>query len=148
MSQTKSLRATVGAMRIAVIAALVLSAYIHLKYAHFYSRVGNDITQGTLFKLQGALAIAAAIALGVNARLIGWGGAALVLVGSFGAIMAYRYINIGAIGPLPSMYEPVWNPQGDHLKVVAAIAEGAGSALALVGLGGVLMRSRKGNPAG
>jgi hypothetical protein len=133
MSESKGSRAAM-ALRVLVIVALLLSAYVHIKYAHFYKHLGKDITQGTLFYLQGALAIVAAVLLALNGKLLGWAPAAVVLLGSFAAIMVYRYIDVGSVGPLPNMYEPIWDPQGDGLKLAAAFSEGIGTALAFSGL--------------
>ncbi|MGH9055308.1 MAG: hypothetical protein ACRDYY_05495 [Acidimicrobiales bacterium] len=43
----------------------------------------------------------------------------LVAGSAFGAIIVYRYVNVGRLGPLPDMYEPVWFTE----KVLAAVAE-------------------------
>ena len=50
--------------------------------------------------------------------------AALVAASALIAVVASRYVDLGPIGPLPDLYEPVWYPE----KVVAAAAE----AMALV----------------
>ena len=49
--------------------------------------------------------------------------AAPVAASALTAVIAYRYVDLGPIGPLPDLYEPVWYPE----KVVAA----AGEAVAL-----------------
>ena len=35
------------------------------------------------------------------------------------AVVVYRYVDLGALGPLPDLYEPVWYPE----KVVGVVAE-------------------------
>ena len=42
---------------------------------------------------------------------------------SFGAVMLYRYVDVGAIGPIPNMHDASWLPSPD--KAVSAIAEAA-----------------------
>jgi hypothetical protein len=42
-------------------------------------------------------------------------------------ILVYRYIDVGAVGPIPQMYEPVWF----HDKSVAAVAESVATVAAL-----------------
>jgi hypothetical protein len=42
----------------------------------------------------------------------------------------YRYVDPGAIGPLPDMYEPVWFPE----KTLAGIAEAVALGAAIGGL--------------
>ena len=44
--------------------------------------------------------------------------AALVAASALAAVVASRYVDLGPIGPLPDLYEPVWYPE----KVVAATA--------------------------
>jgi hypothetical protein len=45
-----------------------------------------------------------------------------------GAVLLYRYVDVGAIGPVPNMYEPVWFT----LKTRSAVAEGAVAVVWLV----------------
>jgi hypothetical protein len=51
------------------------------------------------------------------------------------AVLLYRYVDVGSIGPLPQMYENTWQAPG---KLLSAYAEGA--AVALAGLGLVVHR--------
>jgi hypothetical protein len=50
-----------------------------------------------------------------------WLLAALIGLASFGAVMLYRYVDVGAIGPLPNMYDATWQPSPD--KMLSALAE-------------------------
>jgi hypothetical protein len=43
----------------------------------------------------------------------------LVAVGGFAAVVIYRYVDVGAFGPFPNMYEPIWYTE----KTVSAVAE-------------------------
>jgi hypothetical protein len=45
-------------------------------------------------------------------------------------MLVSRYVDLGPIGPFPSMYDPVWYPE----KLLAAFAEGAATATALAGV--------------
>jgi hypothetical protein len=56
--------------------------------------------------------------------------AVAVAASALGAILLYRYNDIGPIGPLPDMYEPLWYPE----KTLAATAEAAATVTGLVGL--------------
>ncbi|MDQ2850047.1 MAG: hypothetical protein M3Y49_04810, partial [Actinomycetota bacterium] len=58
-----------------------------------------------------------------------FGIAFMVTASAFVAVVAYRYLNIPAFGPVPSMYEPVWFAK----KTITAIAEGAGALLTAIG---------------
>lgn len=44
-------------------------------------------------------------------------------------MLVSRYVDLGTIGPLPDLYDPVWFPE----KLLAAFAEGAASLAALLG---------------
>jgi hypothetical protein len=56
----------------------------------------------------------------------------LVSAGGFAAVLLYQYVNVGAIGPLPNMYDPFQYPE----KTLSVSAEGiaAVAALALLAL--------------
>jgi hypothetical protein len=45
--------------------------------------------------------------------------------------MTYRYVNVGAIGPIPNMYEPTWQTAD---KLLSAYAEAATVVVAAVAL--------------
>lgn len=68
------------------------------------------------------LLAAAAAALGIVLRgrrleaAVGFLAAAAAL----GAVLLYRFVDVGSLGPLPDMYEPIWYTE----KAVSAIAEG------------------------
>ena len=55
-----------------------------------------------------------------------------------GAVLLYTYVDVGALGPLPDMYEATWALPG---KRASAMAETAATLLALVGLA-VALRTR------
>jgi hypothetical protein len=50
---------------------------------------------------------------------------------ALGAVLLYRYVDVGSLGPLPDMYEDTWQVPG---KLLSAYAEGAAVLLAGVGL--------------
>ena len=104
---TRSGGASALALRIAVVAALAVSAYAHFKLAKTYEPVGKDITQGTLFRVQGVLATLAALLLAINARPVGWVPAFFIGAGSLFASLLYRYVTVGRFGPLPTTYHPL-----------------------------------------
>jgi hypothetical protein len=45
--------------------------------------------------------------------------------------MLYRYVNVGALGPIPNMYEPTWVSPS---KLASAWAEGAAVIVTAAGL--------------
>jgi hypothetical protein len=117
-------------LRLLTAAALAVDAYIHADLAGNYDPVRASISQGDLFRIEAAAAsLAALLILVFSARPV-WVFAFLVLASALGAILVYRYVDVGAIGPLPNMNEPIWFPE----KTTAAVVEAAGTLTALAGL--------------
>ena len=58
-------------------------------------------------------------------RRVGRGASALA------AVLLYRYVDVGALGPLPDMYENTWQVPG---KLLSAFAEATAVVLATLGL--------------
>ena len=110
------------ALRVLAAAALGVSAYVHLHLAHRYAYPGT-ISGTTLFRVQGVTAIVVGVLLLVTGHRWAWAAAAVVGLASFGAVMLYRYVDVGAIGPLPNMNDATWKPSPD--KMLSAIVEAA-----------------------
>jgi hypothetical protein len=133
------------ALGVAAAATLVIDAYVHLHDAYYYDSVQTAVvSQGDLFRTEAALAIASGAALLVwPRRVLVWAVAFLLAASAVGAVLLYRYVDVGALGPLPNMYEPTWVAPG---KLASAYAEGAGALLAMSGLvvvAGHRLRSRR-----
>lgn len=107
-------------LRVLTAAALAVSGYVHLHLAHLYGYPGT-ITGTQLFVAQGVTAFVLALAILVTGNRWLWAAGAALGLASFAAVMTYRYVDLGAIGPLPNMYDATWQPSPD--KVVSAIAE-------------------------
>jgi hypothetical protein len=71
-----------------------------------------------------------------------WAWAAVAVVGaaSFAAVMLYRYVDVGSIGPIPNMYEPSWQT---NEKLLSAYAEAAAVVVAAVALLNPALRQRR-----
>jgi len=123
------LRRSRGSAVLAVVAALGLlyDAKVHLHLAGNYDAIGSTVTQGWLFRIEAVVAIAVALALLVSDRWPVWAAAGLSGLAGVGAVLLYRYVDVGAIGPIPNMYEPVWFAE----KLRSAYAEGAVAILCL-----------------
>ncbi len=125
------------------VAGLAIDAYIHFDLAANYDAIKTStLSQGDLFRAESVVAIAAAVAVLVRPRRYTALIAVLVAVSALGALLLYRYQDIAAHGPIPSMYEPVWYPE----KTLAAYAEAAAS-LAALGLF-LTIRVHRGHAAG
>lgn len=123
------------ALRVATAACLLVDVVVHVHLAPGYQAASpQGLGQGTLFLFEAAAAALAALAVLVRGSRPAYAFALLVSLSAFAAVMLYRYVDLPAFGPFPSMYDPVWFLE----KSISAAAEGAGAVLA--GLG--LMRSR------
>jgi hypothetical protein len=123
--------AVVAALIAVVVAGLAIDAYIHFDLASNYAPIKTSaISQAGLFRIEAIVSIAAALALLVRPRRYTAAIAFVVAASAFAALIVTRYYDIGAIGPIPDMYEPVWFTE----KLVAAYAEAVAAiaALALV----------------
>lgn len=113
-------------LRLVVVACLAIDAYVHLDLAHDYDPIKASVSQGTLFRYEAAAAIVAGVLLLITGRTFAWIFAFLVLAAGFTAVMVYQYVDIGAFGPFPEMYDPYWTFE----KGLSVVAEGVGAVLA------------------
>jgi glucan phosphoethanolaminetransferase (alkaline phosphatase superfamily) len=113
-------------------ALLAVDAYVHLRYASQYdSFKSSAMSEGTLFRVQGVVAIVVAAAVLIWPRVITWVLALLVAGSAAVAVVLYTYVDVGALGPLPNLYENTWRPAG---KIPSALAETAAALVAIAGL--------------
>ncbi|MCM1938417.1 hypothetical protein NC239_09290 [Streptomyces sp. G3] len=111
-----------GAARVLAAAGLAVDAYMHAHLADRYDAVSASIGQGTLFRVEAALAALAALLVLVWRRLPGDLFAALVAAGGLALLLVYRYVDVGELGPFPDMYEPVWYGEKDVTVLAQAVA--------------------------
>jgi hypothetical protein len=117
-------------LRLITAAGLAVDAYVHADLAPAYDGITATVSQGTLFRVEaGAASLAALLVLVLGRRAV-FALAALVAASALAAIIVYRYVNIGPLGPLPNMYEPVWFGE----KTTAAIAEAVATVAAVIGV--------------
>ncbi len=109
-------------LRVVTVAALAYDAYSHFDLAANYDANVASVSQGTLFRIEAVLAIVAAVLVAVTRRRIAALLAFLVAAGGLAAILLYFYVDVGAIGPLPSMFEPVWYPEKTWSAISMAVA--------------------------
>lgn len=117
-------------LRLLVAAGLAVDAYVHADLAPVYDGIRASISQGEVFRLEAGAAAAAAVIVLVAGRRAGFGVALAVAAGGLAALLLYRYVDVGRLGPLPNMYEPSWFGE----KTAAAVAEAAVVAFAAGGL--------------
>jgi len=127
-------RARVGAvlLRLVMVAGLAVDVYVHLHLAAGYDANTAVISEGALFRVEAGVAGLAAVLVLLTRAQVGVVVALLVAAGGVGAVLLYQYVDVGAVGPLPNMYEPLSYPEKTYsliAEVVAALA-----ALALLAL--------------
>jgi hypothetical protein len=124
-------RATERVLGVLTAAALAVDAYVHFSDAGSYEAVTSSVvSEATLFRAQAAAAVVIAAVLLVRPRPVAWVLAVLVAGAALGAVLLYTYVDVGALGPLPNLYEPTWQLPG---KAASAVAEGIAVVLALAG---------------
>ena len=112
-----------------VVVGLLVDAGVHLALASsFPDHRTSVLTEATVFRVQAATAVVAAIAVAVRPRRYTAAFALVVSASAVVAVVLYRYVDIGALGPVPDMYDPYWGPAA---KVVSVVAEAAAAAGAL-----------------
>lgn len=117
-------------LRILVASALIVSAVIHLQLASGFQQAAPDgIGGGNVFRIQAAVAVLSGLYVLLRGTSRAFLLAALVALASLAAVLLYRYVQVPTIGPIPSMYEPIWYTT----KTITAVAEGLALVLAVVG---------------
>ena len=127
-------------LRVVTAAALGYQSYVHFHLASTYDPVqGTLLSQGDLFRVEAVAAALAAVA--VLAVRTWWTALAALAVagGGLSAVLLYRYVDVGAFGGLPGMYEPTWYAE----KTRSAVVEGLGALTALALVARSLSRRRR-----
>ncbi|REE97987.1 hypothetical protein DFJ69_3467 [Thermomonospora umbrina] len=118
-------------------AGLIVDAVVHWTYAPDLAAIEGGVIGGdTLFRVQAVVAAVAAVAVLVRTRRWTYAVAFVVAAGAVGALLFYYHVDVGALGPLPAMHEPVWYPE----KTISLVGEGVAALAASAGL--LLERTR------
>jgi hypothetical protein len=118
-------------LRIVVAAGLAVDAVVHLRLAPEYQLAfPGGIGGRTLFRVEAVVAVIAAVAVLVRSSRGTYLVALLVAASAFVTVVLSRYVEVPALGPLPSMYEPLWFFE----KSLSAIAEGIAALAAVTAL--------------
>jgi hypothetical protein len=114
-----------------VVVGLAIQAFVHFHLAgSFPLNKTSTLSEEDLFNAEAVAAVIAALALIFRPRRYTAGFAFLVAAAGTAAVVVYRYVNVGKIGPIPNMYDPYWAPFEKNLSVIAeAIAAVAAFAL-------------------
>lgn len=126
---------------LALLAAIpfVIDSLVHAVNASNYdAQFGGLFAEGNLFRAEAAAAGLIALLLLVRPTRAVWMAALATAVTALGAVVLYRYVNVGSIGPIPNMYEPTWQAPG---KLLSATAEAF--AVVISGAGLLITRARR-----
>lgn len=128
-----------AALTAVVVAGLAVDAYVHFDLASAFQNVkSSTLSEAELFRAEAVVSVIAAVALLVRPRRSTAAFAFLVAAAGTVAVLLYRYVDVGAFGPVPDMYDPFWAPAE---KNISAIAEAA-AAFAALGLVVMFVRTR------
>lgn len=105
---------------------LGIDAFTHFDLASRYElNKTATVSQGTLFRIEAVMAVVVGVALLVRATV--WTALLVVAVSGGGLflLLLYRLVDVGQVGPLPNMYEPLWYAEKSWAAIGEAIALGA-----------------------
>jgi len=119
---------------VVVAAALGADAYVHATSSGLYDPAhGGFITEGNLFRAEALVSGLLALVLLLRPSRWAFTAALAVAATALGAVVLYRYVNVGAIGPIPNLYEPTWQVPGKltsaYAEAIAVMSSAAGVAL-------------------
>lgn len=118
-------------VRAVVVLGLAVDSFVHLRMAPVMDIAApGGIGGGNLFRIQGALAGATALLLLLLPRWWTYGIAVLVALSALGPVLLYHFVDVPPIGPIPSMYDPLWSPE----KVVTIVGEALAAGFGLWGM--------------
>ena len=129
MSRNRTLSRLELLGRVVVGVALLAAGWVHLDLASTYEGIGDRLTVGDLFRLQGVVAVVLGLAVVVLRRRWVLLAATLVGLGSALATTLSVYIRVPPLGPFPELYEPVWYDEKLVAAVTAGVAGVVGSVL-------------------
>ncbi|QKG22790.1 hypothetical protein [Actinomadura verrucosospora] len=117
-------------LRLLVAAGLAADAVVHWRFAPQMAFVqGGSIHGDVLFRVQAGVAAVAAVIILTYAARWSYAVAFLVAGSAVGALLLYYYVDVGALGPLPDMHEPVWYTE----KTISLAGEGTAAVAAVAG---------------
>lgn len=130
-------------LRLLVAAGLVADAYVHWVFAPDMAFVeGGSVGGDTLFRVQAVVAgLVVLLILVLGGRWM-YAVAFMVAASVLVAMLLYFSLDVGALGPLPDMYDPSWYME----KTIAGIGEGVAAVAALIGFLTVGSKGRDESP--
>lgn len=115
-------------LRLVVVVGLVIDAIVHLQLAGTYDLAAPaGIGEGNLFRIEAVAALLVAAAVLLTGSRYAYAAGFLTAGGGLLLLIVYRYFEVPAFGPIPSMYEPLWFGK----KTFTAVAQGIAAVAAL-----------------
>lgn len=122
-------------LMIIVVVGLAIDAYVHYHLASaFRHNKTSVLSEADLFRAEATVAVIAGLALLLRPNRYTAGFAFLVAAAGTAAVLVYRYVDIGAFGPIPAMYDPFWAPAEKNLSAIAEAVAAVAAAVLLVQL--------------
>jgi hypothetical protein len=114
-----------------VVLGLAVDSFIHLRLAPVMDVAApGGIGGGNLFRIQGVVAGVVALVLLLTGRRWAYALAFLVALSALVPVLLYHFVDMPAIGPIPSMYDPLWSPE----KVISIVGEALAAGFAVRGM--------------
>ena len=127
--ETRRRTPTEWVLTLLAVAGLVLDAVVHLDLAPDFADVKTStLSQADIFRVESVVALVVAAALLVRPRRSTALAVFVVAASAAVAVVLYRYVDVGTIGPVPNMYDPYWEPTGKWLSAVAELVAALASA--------------------
>lgn len=118
-------------VRAVVVLGLAVDAVIHLRLAPVMDLAApGGIGGGNLFRIQGAVAGVVALLLLLTGRWWSYTIALLTALSALVPVLLYHFVEVPAIGPIPSMHDPLWS----SAKVVSLVGEALAAGFAARGV--------------
>src|SRR5690242_15016249 len=100
-------------LQVAAASGLAIDAFVHASSAGLYDpAAGGLLTEGNLFRAEAVVSGLLAVLLVIRPAPRTWLAVLVVAGSALAAVVLYRYIDVGAVGPLPDLYEPTWQVPG------------------------------------
>jgi hypothetical protein len=119
-------------LRLLTTAGLAIDVYVHWHLAPGFDGLKGSgsprVSQGELFRVEATAALLAMVLVLLVRGRAAAAVAFLVAAGGLAAVLLYRYVDVGALGPLPDMYDPTWYTE----KTLSAVAEAIAALAALL----------------
>ena len=121
------------ALVVVAVAGLVIDAWTHYDLASLYRfNRTSTVNEAVLFRIEATAAVVAAVWLLIQPKLLSILFTVALTAGGAFALLLYRYVDVGKLGPLPNMYEPIWT--GEKQLSLAGELIALAASLALLGL--------------